>query len=308
MENKKITWKTIIQFLIGLCILTAVISIPYYSLQKNGYMYNDVRHKTNTVAKEKSDTLDVVFLGDSEAWAAYSPLQLYHEYGFTSYNCATPGQWTMDSARILRKVLKNQSPSVVVLGTSTIFNYPNPLRYALAKYLPIFHYHYFYKNTDISYKDANTKGANLTDTAIAYTGTLNYMKSNTTPLAMDANSLKGLNCILEICQKNHIQLVLSTSPSALTWNEGKHQTIANWCKENDVTYIDYNEGGILYNIDFDWSTDTRDGGDHVNLSGSKKVTKNFGRRLVRMYSLPDHRDSEAYETWEKAYEAVGLYN
>ena len=67
METNRITWKTISLFVIVFCVLLSVLCIPYYSAKNNGYMYNDVRYKTNCVNNEKDESLDVIFLGDSEA-------------------------------------------------------------------------------------------------------------------------------------------------------------------------------------------------------------------------------------------------
>jgi hypothetical protein len=60
-------------------------------------------------------------------------------------------------------------------------------------------------------------------------------------------------------------------------------------------------------MDFDWSTDTRDGGDHVNLSGSKKVTAAIGRYLKKNYDLSDQRENADYSTWLKRYQNSKLY-
>lgn len=307
MENRKITAKTIVLFIVSFCVLISIICIPFYSIRNNGYMYSDVRHKTKSVQKETENSLDMLILGDSEGWATFSPLQIFHEYGIASYNCSTPGQWTGDSAKILIKALKRQDPSVVVLETSAIFSNPNPIKYALSEILPVFHYHNYYKNTAVKYGDQKTKGANLNASTVAYTGTADYMSSNMQEAVLDKNSLNGLNTILELCNEQNIDLVLVSAPSALTWTTGKHLAVARWAEENAIPYIDYNEKDEFNQLSFNWSTDTRDGGDHVNLSGSKKVCTDFGKRISEMYSFVDHRSDSAYAEWEEKYKSLGLY-
>lgn len=307
METKKITLKTILLFLVVFCVLLLVLCVPYYSAKNNGYMYNDVRYKTNCVSKEADESLDVIFLGDSEAWSSFSPLQIFYEYGIPSYNCATPGQWTGDSVKILKKVLKHQKPSVVVLGTSTIFSNPNPLKYALSEYLPIFHYHNYYKNTSAKYGDRKMKGANLNESIVPYTGTANYMSSHTEEKQIDHNSLNGLNALLTICKENDIRLVLVTTPSALTWNTGKHLAVEDWASSNSVDYYDYNDTDLMNRIAFNWATDTRDGGDHMNLNGSKKISRDFGEILKDTYSLESRREDTTYLSWLETYDSSSLY-
>jgi len=294
--------------MIGFCVLTSVICIPFYTIRyNNGYMYNDVRYKTRSIQKESQNSLDMLFLGDSEGWAAFSPLQIFHEYGITSYNCSTPGQWTGDSAKILSRALKHQSPSVVVLETSAIFSSPNPIKYALSQVLPIFHYHNYYKNTSTKYGDQKTKGANLNKTTVPYTGRKDYMNNDIDAMELDTNSLNGLNKVLQLCSERNIHLVLVTAPSALTWTTAKHLAVEEWAQDNDIPYIDYNEQKEFNQLSFDWATDTRDGGDHVNLNGSKKICTDFGKRVSERYSLTDHRNDSEYTEWEERYKSLGLY-
>lgn len=61
-----------------------------------------------------------------------------------------------------------------------------------------------------------------------------------------------------------VLIVMVTSPSALNWTEGKHKAVSNWCQENQIMYVDYNETEEMRRISYDWSTDTRDNGDHAN--------------------------------------------
>lgn len=307
MEIKKITKKTIFLFFVVFCVLISILCIPYYSARNNGYLYNDVRYKTNSISKEKDESLDVIFLGDSEAWSAFSPLQIFYEYGIPSYNCATPGQWTGDSVKILKKALRHQRPSVVVLGTSTIFSNPNPYKYALSQLVPLFHYHNYYKNSTPKYGDRRAKGANLNETVVPYTGSAEYMSVSTAPQEIDSNSMKGLNELLKICQENDIRLVLVASPSALTWNTSKRNAVKSWADDQNVDFYDYNETEALKRIGYDWATDTRDGGDHSNLSGSKKLSSDIGSILKNQYALADRRQDSAYASWLETYLSSRLY-
>ena len=307
MPKKKVTIKSIIGFFLGLNLLIVVSCIPFYSAISKGYQYVELGEKLRMVKAESEDTLDVLFVGDSECWAAFSPIQLYGEYGIASYNCANPGQWTGDTVVMLKQVLKKQNPSVVVMGTSPLYSYPDYSTYKFAQILPVFHYHNYYKVFKDKLGGKALKGANLVETTKPYTGSLNYMASDTVLNPIDNLCLKHLNEIVQICKDNNITLVMVTSPSALNWTEGKHLAVSTWCQENQIMYVDYNETEELQRISFDWSTDTRDKGDHVNVSGSKKVTKDLGKILTENFSLQDHRNEEAYAEWEKTYETSKYY-
>ncbi|MBQ9504858.1 MAG: hypothetical protein IJU93_07605 [Lachnospiraceae bacterium] len=65
--------------------------------------------------KEDRDSLDVVFIGASDMYTAFSPALAYDKFGFTSYPFAPPrnsdGMWQLQVDEILR----TQSPKLIVI-------------------------------------------------------------------------------------------------------------------------------------------------------------------------------------------------
>ncbi len=66
-----------------------------------------------------------------------------------------------------------------------------------------------------------------------------------------------------------------------------------------MDYIDLNVEPTKVAID--WQADTRDAGDHMNLSGAMKVSSFIGKYLSDAYSLPSHKQDEAYRSWNEAF-------
>lgn len=70
---------------------------------------------------EKKDSIDVIFAGTSHMTYSVSPMELYEEYGFTSYNLASARQPLAVARYALQIALKTQDPKVFVLDVSSLF-------------------------------------------------------------------------------------------------------------------------------------------------------------------------------------------
>lgn len=69
------------------------------------------------------DSVDVLFLGSSHVMSAFSPQELYDEYGLRSYNLGSQEQSLLLSYYWLREALRFQRPKAVVLDTFFCFPY-----------------------------------------------------------------------------------------------------------------------------------------------------------------------------------------
>ena len=70
---------------------------------------------------EPDDTIDVIFLGDSEAYSGYSPLEMWDTCGFTSYICAISGCSLDDGYAFLLEATAHQHPKLVVMEALPAF-------------------------------------------------------------------------------------------------------------------------------------------------------------------------------------------
>ena len=75
----------------------------------------------NGILGERDSSIDVLFIGDSEAVSSFSPMEMWNQHGFTSYVCATSGQPMNLSYYYLVRAFQKQTPKVVVLETDTLF-------------------------------------------------------------------------------------------------------------------------------------------------------------------------------------------
>ena len=305
--KQKYTWREIVLSGIVFCVLLTVFSIPFYQYLDCGYQYQDVQAKIEVINQESDTTYDALFLGDSQGWATYSPIQMYGEQGFTSYNSCTGGQFPYDSSIILRNFFKNKKTKLVVLDANMCFTTSNILKLIFMKTFPIFHYHNIgqIKST----KDySSRKGFNEYTGTVGYSGSLDYMTTGTQSAVMKQDGITYMEKIYKITKENNSQLLLVNTVSPLNWNQKRHDVIQKWCDEHDVKYLDYNETSLNQEIGLDYSNDFRDGGDHLNLNGSKKICSNLGAYMKTNYGLSDHRKDEKYQAWNQLYANASEYH
>ena len=70
---------------------------------------------------EEKDSIEAIFAGTSHMTYSVSPVELYEEYGFTSYNLASARQPLAVARYALQTALKTQNPKVFVLDVSSLF-------------------------------------------------------------------------------------------------------------------------------------------------------------------------------------------
>lgn len=278
-------------FISGLIILIVTISILFDN-GENAYDVAAVRSKTEEIEKEEDNSIDVLFLGDSLCYSSFYPLYLQKEQGITSYVCGTSAQRLCDTYLILKNALKSQSPGLVILETNCIFRDENKINNGdkimdwMVENVAVFKNHSIWKkittkmgNDYKQKKQGELRGFKLRKTAIPYTGGT-YMYETDKVERLPELSYKYLKKIADLCAENNTKLILVSTLSPKNWNYEKHNGVQQWASDNNVKYLDMNVGD---NINIDWNCDTKDGGDHLNLEGAKKVTSYIGEYLKENY-------------------------
>ncbi|MGN0348851.1 MAG: hypothetical protein ACI4DR_04880, partial [Roseburia sp.] len=87
----------------------------------------DNYYKVRGFYEEPRDSLDVIFMGSSIAFCGFNPMEMWKNYGITSYVFANGAQTIQLSYYYLQEALKRQKPEVVVLDCA---NLPTVVEYA----------------------------------------------------------------------------------------------------------------------------------------------------------------------------------
>ena len=260
---------------------------------------------------ESNNTIDVFVVGNSDAYSAFSPPELWHHYGITSYVSGEGHQRPVASVNMLREVLTCQKPRVAILEVDGLFEGGDRLKetvqWAAYGAFPVFQYHDRWKHfslDEVRKKPKYTgrffaKGQFLSNDVVPYEGE-EYMIPTVTTAWIPWSSRVYLNAFLDVCRENDIQPLLMEVPSQTSWTYERHNAMVKYAEKHDVPFLDLDLAREEF--DFDWTTDSRDGGNHLNNRGARKLTVYLGAYLQKTYALEDRRDDPAFDRWNKDYE------
>ena len=240
-------------------------------------------------------------------------MELWNSFGYTSYVSAEGLQVPAGSLAMLKRILTCQTPKLVILETDGMFtktdasqNIINAFNSVLGEPFSVFRYHNRWKK--LKWKDVLrkpyytahcvTKGQMLSNKVKEYSGK-EYMIETDEKDKIPPFSVMTVDKIKELCEENGIELLLLEMPSESSWNYKRHNAVKEFAKERDLPFIDLNLDRDRF--DFDWTTDSRDGGNHLNTRGARKVTRFIGEYLQKHYDLPDYREDPAYSVWHEDY-------
>lgn len=264
---------------------------------------------------------DVIFLGDCEVYANYSPMELYRDYGITAYIRGTPQQLIWMSYYVAEETFRYETPRVLVFNVNAM-RYSEPvseaynrltidqMRWSESKVgiilasmtegeqffsyvFPILRYHSrFDKLTqeDFSYlfqvRDNTFNGYQL-HIEVVPEGSF-PVKKVLPDYQFGDICYEYLDKLRLLCEKNGTELILIKAPSLYPyWYEEYDEQIREYAAEYGLTFYNFVERSEEIGLDF--TKDTYDGGYHLNLSGAVKLSRYFGDILAEEHGVADHR-------------------
>ncbi|MDF2886582.1 MAG: hypothetical protein K0R23_967 [Lacrimispora sp.] len=302
-----------LSFITGLIILLYIMSLLFLPANTGA---EGLYKKAGGIYKEPKNTIGYLSIGDSESTTSISPMEIWNAYGYTGFNCGVPGQRLQDTYYLLEKVLNKQSPKVVLLETNACFRdfkYINALETTIdektKKLFPIYQYHnnwryfhfYMLKNISTGVADKPSpvyKGYQYNVINKPYIGGPYTAETDEVGEIQDQPQLY-LEKINALCKEKGIKLILYSSPSPKNWTYAKHNAVKQFADKHNLDYMDLNLA--LDQLSIDWTTDTRDSGDHINYYGAKKVSAYMGSYLSGLNLLTDHRQDPRFAPWNNEF-------
>ena len=279
---------------------------------------------------------DVIFIGDCEVYANFSPMELYRQQGITAYVRGNSQQLLWQSYYILKETYRYETPKAVVLNVNAM-RYDAPVSEAfnrlcidqmrwspekvgiirasmleeesfLSYVFPILRYHSRFD--ELTAEDIRWFAGTRDNTYSGFQLNTGIKPVENLPAKRKLPNYQFgdicyayLDKIRQLCEEHGTELILIKAPSVYPY----------WYDEYDAQMKDYAEtyGLRFYNmvekadqIGLDYSLDTYDGGLHLNLTGATKLSGWFGRILAEEHGLPDHRGDPVYDENLRQYDAA----
>lgn len=290
----------------------------------------DGKAKYDVFYGEKEE-FDVFFLGNSHVMDGVYPIELWRDYGFTSFDFGNTGEPMDNTYWTLRIALKYHKPKVAVIDVSYIDRIQSVEMYAYhfahgfldevplsveklraiwelfpegkrAEFVfPLSLYHARWEEflDGLPQRNINVVpcmfGAELRvgrSKPLEFEQTQNM--SSREPLGVPA-----LKKIISFCRENEIEPVMMVVPYPAS---ERAQELINYAhlvaEETDTPFLDMMDVPGLV----DYQTDCYDEGSHLNPDGATKVTAYLGKWLNENCVLPDRRNDENYAHWNEALE------
>ncbi len=323
-------------FLVGaVALLTPILQPKYLSLSPEGSLTEEY------YVSVKETPHDVLFVGDCEVYESFVPAVLWEEYGISSYVRGGAQQLVWHSYYLLEDALRYETPGIVVFNVLAL-KYGEPQREAynrmaldgmewspvkweairasmteeediLTYVFPFFRYHSRWNDLSredfvYAFRDKPTvsdSGYLMQTAVVPYDPAADQKPFEPLDYTLPETAMSYLDQMVTLCRENGIELILVKAPTnnwQYHWFDEWDEQVTAYAAQNGLSY--YNFIDDVEEIGLDLSTDSYDGGIHLNVYGAEKLTRYFGQILAASHNAPDRRGDDRLSTvWQSRVDA-----
>ena len=316
--------KTVLSVTAVLLVFALVLTLATMLLQPK-YMTDLVEGSMLSQYYREHGGHDVIFVGDCETYANFSPMELYREQGITAYVRGSSQQLIWQSYYVLKETLEYETPRAVVFNVNSM-RYSEPVSEAfhrltidkmrwsdekvgiirasmteeedfLSYVFPILRYHSRFDELTAEDFEYLFKVKDNTWNGFLMNKEVNGLEELPTKRLLSDYRFADICCeyldkIRELCENAGAELILIKAPSVYPyWYEEYDAQIESYAEEHGLAF--YNFLDHVEEIGIDYTQDTYDQGLHMNLTGATKLSKFFARILAEEHNIPDHREDAA---------------
>lgn len=322
--------KLIIRGVVILVVTCLMLELTAYVLRRNtGYEKNQEFYRSD-------EEYDVLFFGSSHVTMGVLPMELWHNYGITSYNLANQGQTIPADYWLLRAALERKNPSLVVMDVYTLYD---EQKYSVIEYvhssfdpmpmsatkvqairdllppenqmdflMPFSIYHNRWESVTKDYFERELspqKGAyENNEVGVPFVEPVPEIDMSVVADTgvTETTNMQYMRKAIELCQEKGVPILLVAAPFndetyLAEWTNGAEQL----AEEYNVPFVNGAAQGMLNTM-----SDLYDRG-HMNSSGARKWTNYLGEYISSNYDISDKRNDAAYQSWNEDYQAYREY-
>lgn len=323
-------WLRLVCFLLLLAVVLGYIA--YVLTPKYDY---GICSMTN-LYRQDEDTVDVLVLGTSVAYAGVNTNVLWEEHGIAAYDLCGAEQPFWISYFYLEEALKTQSPRLILVDAKAAIyqqDHTNPGRTILSTYgirdpltrlraiaacvpmedvpgyaLAFPQLHSFYPNVtaesftlppDNGGRGADWKGY-IESTDVERHQRPSLVRTDTQK-PLHPRQKEYFEKMLDLAAERDIPVLVAALPTPdYAFDHMYYNALQAVAEEHGALWVDYNDPdrryGLLYASDF---ADWQ----HLNVKGSVTLSRQLGKDLDAWFDLPDRRGDAAYESYQRCADA-----
>ncbi len=327
MNSKSL--KTFVQVVVGVLLLAIMVLYASKVLERK-----DAYEKYEAFFREEND-FDVLFFGSSNMQLMVNPLQLWNEYGITSYNFGNTSERLPVTYWTIKNALEYTNPKVIVIEVSqygqtekykdmysvhlawdrfplsltkikAVYDVlsPSDPRHELLFDIILYHDRWDeLTDEDFSRKYSKNRGYAVNHEYIAYERPEYEFRID--DAATKTEGVMYLERTVEELQEKGIQVVFVHSPEVNSEEKQARINAASvTAQKYNIPFIDFT---VMDECVVDYATDLSDA-DHANIQGATKLTHYLGEYLVANYPLASHTGDDSYNDWDLSYEQFRAAN
>ncbi len=290
-----------------------------------------------TYYSQEPDTIDVLTIGTSLAYAGINTNVLWEEYGISAYNLCSAEQPFWVSYYSLKEALKTQHPKLILLDAKPAIytrDYSKRGRTILSTYgirgienrigatlacvetpadavsyllgLPEVHNNYKKLEwSDFTFPPDNG-GRGPTWKGYIESDVIEHHEKpsvvwNSTKRNMNPREEEYARKIFQLAQEEEIPVVLIGLPNPDYANDHMYYN-ALWtiAAEYGINGVNYNDPNIRFGLRY--ASDFADW-QHLNVKGSVTFSRKLGKDLREWFDIPDRRGDPRYASWDECAKA-----
>ncbi len=269
---------------------------------------------------------DVIFFGVSHMWNGVLPMEMWQEFGISSYNWGYSNSTPAINYYLLQEVLKKSDPKVVVLDINGVVEYEddgngkydrdsmmqahveydrfpisvNKIRAAIDVFddydgradfiwdFILYHNRWDHLTREDfgGYVRNRERGARFLD-GISHADIAWTSRDERIDNLEDYTCYQYFIRTIELCRDRGIPVLCTCLPHIC---DAVSQRVCNTIGDKLVQYDNCSYYNMLYDDLIAYSIDTHADGGHVNYAGACKTTSRLGEYLKNNYDLPDRSE------------------